>query len=330
MRLAIILLLVASCGTQDIVIGRDAVDPGYDTATPDTAGPDGATDDGWVADPGSPDADRPDTELPDGHQPDPGDDPDDDPAAPDTGGLCVENNDGTIDASEMPVALGASPSYVANEPGTLASVDVDGVADDDGGRLWDFTDGPGDAKAVLFVKAPGGYWFAAHFPDATFVSPLSVQDPSILAAYLATSEGVWLLGIASSVEAPPQGQTLLVYDTPVPLFRFPLHVGATYQATSTFANARLMGVPQAGTEQYTITVDAQGTLKLPVFTIEHALRLRIEVRQKFVISTSPDPIPSIQYLWVKECVGELARATSQPGETDPKFTKAKEFRRLGL
>jgi hypothetical protein len=261
---------------------------------------------------------------------DPGADAEREPGQPDTGGLCLENNDGIIDASEMPVALGAAPSYVANAAGSPAEVDVDGTAGEDGERVWDFRAGPAQAKAVLFVKPPDGYWFADHFPEATFVSPLSVQDPSILAAYWATSDGVWLLGIASSTENPATGKTLLVYDTPVPLFRFPLKVGAAYQATSTFKDARLMGVPQAGTEDYTITVDALGTVKLPVFTVEHALRLRIEVRQKFVISTSPDPIPSIQYLWVKECVGELARATSQVGETDPHFGRAKEFRRLGL
>jgi hypothetical protein len=329
-------LLLVACGTQDIVLGRDAVDPGRDTATPDAIEPDQAGDDAVPPDDAAADPGASDPGTDPGTDPgiDPGTDPGTDPgpdAEPDTTpAVCIENNDGVIEGSEMPVAIGASPSYVANAAGTLAAVDVDGEPGDDGERVWDFTEGPTAVKAVLFVKEPGGYWFAGHFPDATFVSPLSVQDTSILAAYHATPDGVWLLGIASSVEAPPQGKTLLVYDTPVPLFQFPLQPGATYQATSTFKDARLMGVPQAGTEQYTITVDAVGTVKLPVFTIEHALRLRIEVRQKFVISTSPDPIPSIQYLWVKECLGELARATSQAGETDVHFAEAKEFRRLGL
>jgi len=328
-----VLLLATACGTQDIVLGYDATGPGDDVQGQEQSGPDLQGHDAIGPD-GDDDAVAPDhvggddAETDSGH--DAADDPGADPGQPDTTGLCLENNDGRIEASEMPVALGAAPSYVANQAGTLATVDVDGVPGEGDERVWDFVEGPTAAKAVLFVKALGDYWFADHFPTATFVSPLSVQDPTILAAYLATGDGVWLLGIASSKESPAQGKTLLVYDTPVPLFQFPLEVGATYQATSTFKDARLMGVPQAGTETYTITVDALGTVKLPVFTIEHALRLRIEVAQKFVISTSPDPIPSIQYLWVKECVGELARATSRPGETDPHFSKAKEFRRLGL
>ena len=332
-RLLPLLALVVACGTNDIVLGRDATGPGVDVTEGDEAGadlsgadasgPDGTHDVGSEPDGAADGVDR-------DPGPHPGDDTTADADPPDTGGLCLENNDGVNEAAEMPVATGASPSYVANAPGTLAPVDVDGEPGADGERVWDFTAGSDAAKAVLFVKAPEGYWFADHFPSATFVSPLSVQDPSILAAYLANADGVWLLGIASSKENPAAGKTLLVYDTPVPLFQFPLTPGATYAATSTFKDARLMGVPQAGTETYSITVDAVGTVKLPVFTIEHALRLRIEVRQKFVISTSPDPIPSIQYLWVKECVGELARATSGMGETDLHFAQAKEFRRLGL
>jgi hypothetical protein len=38
----------------------------------------------------------------------------------------------------------------------------------------------------------------------------------------------------------------------------------------------------------------------------------------------------IQYLWLTECYGEVARITSTDGEVDPNFTQAAEFRRLGF
>ncbi len=58
-----------------------------------------------------------------------------------------------------------------------------------------------------------------------------------------------------------------------------------------------------------------------------ALRLRIEITQTFPSGTGSR---RIQYLWVAECYGEVARITSQDGEVNPDFTLAAEYRRLDL
>jgi hypothetical protein len=139
-----------------------------------------------------------------------------------------------------------------------------------------------------------------------------------------------MLGIASSEEQPASGRTLVVYDEPVPLFTFPLKVGAVYSAETSFKDATISGIPNAGKETYVITVDAAGTLELPLFTLQNTLRLRIEADQQFVIQSVPGPIHSIQYLFVHECMGEVARIVSPAGTTDPHFTEAREFRRIGL
>ena len=68
-------------------------------------------------------------------------------------------------------------------------------------------------------------------------------------------------------------------------------------------------------------------LRLGVLTFRRALRLRIESTQRFPAGPG---VRRIQYLWLAECYGEVARMTSRDGEVDPDFTEAVEFRRLGL
>jgi hypothetical protein len=333
---------ILACSTGDIVIdgpgggGQDTVVHG-DTG----AGEDGVPGDALTPDTAQPDEDTtldPDTPAPD--VPADGDatpDTSDADMTPDTPdvldtdpALCVADNDGVITAAELPVGFGVAPSFMANAAGTTVAVDPHGAIGADGLHDWDFTSGPQDVTASLFVDHPDGYWFADHYPGATFVSPLSPQDPTILAVYQASGDAVRLMGIASDEEDPAQGKTLLVYDAPVSLMSFPLAVGNTYSSTSKFGDAVLMGVHNAGEETYAVTVDARGTLRLPGFTLENTLRLRIEVTQRFVISTGPDPIPSIQYLYLHECVGEVARIISPRGVSDPGFTVAAEYRRLGF
>ena len=335
--------LLLACSTGDIVIdgpgtgGQDTVSHadtqgGEDSAADDTHAFDAAPpDEDCPASPDTPDAPVQDTPADGDVTPDTPDSDVTPDATPDADPeVCVANNDGVITAAELPVGFGVAPSFMANAGGTTVSVDPHGAVDVDGLHDWDFTSGPQDVTASLFVEHPDGYWFAPHYPGATFVSPLSPQDPTILAVYQASGDAVRLMGIASDQEAPAQGKTLLVYDEPVYLMSFPLAVGNSYSSTSSFGNAVLMGVPNAGEETYAVTVDARGTLRLPGFTLENTLRLRIEVAQRFVISTSPEPIPSIQYLYLHECVGEVARVISPSGVSDPDFTEAAEFRRLGF
>lgn len=241
--------------------------------------------------------------------------------------VCTGNNDGRIDPEELPVALGAVATFFVNPTGTKVAIDPEGVPDGDR-RVWDFRGLPATEKSPLFVNAPEGYWFAWRFPGATFVSPISLQDPSIVGVYHASADGVQLLGIASTAENPPSGKTLLVYDEPVLVTALPLYVGRAWETTSSFSGATLMGLPNAGSERYAIVVDALGTVVLPDLTASNVLRLRIQVTQTFSIGPA-EPVTTVQYLWVRECLGEVARAVGIPGETGP-FEYAKEWRRLGF
>ena len=56
-------------------------------------------------------------------------------------------------------------------------------------------------------------------------------------------------------------------------------------------------------------------------------------RVRFAVDIEPAVGPTLsrrQVSFLFECFGEVARATSQPGETDDNFTTAAEIRRLGL
>ena len=319
------LFALGACAAEDIIINPASDTAGIDTASADVV-PDAAADTYAEAAPdsGSDDVDTPDSATnPDTSvQPDTGPDVQNPP-------VCIQDNDGTILASELPVAFEASPNYVANPVGSTVAVSPHGDVDD-GTQTWDFRDIPSQSAGALFVDKPGAYWFAEHFPGATFVSPLTPRDPSVLAVYQADTTGVRLMGLGSESPEPAGQKTLMVYDEPLDLLRFPIKLGDTHTATTSFTNALLQGTPNAGEETYTVHVDAMGTVKLPVFTVENCLRVRIDIDQRFVISTSADPIHSIQYLFLHECVGEIARISSKSGETSGDFSEAHEFRMLGL
>jgi hypothetical protein len=242
--------------------------------------------------------------------------------------LCVPDNDGTITAAEMPVVVNAVASYLVNAQGDAVSVDPAGAKEGDG-WVWDFRDGPDAIHAGLRVEPPGGFWFSERFPDADYVSPFSPWDTDLLAAFRAAPGRTEMLGIASRHKDGP-AYTLVIYDEPVSLYQFPLTLGTQWVSEVGFSDAVLQGVKNAGTERYEFTVDGRGTLRLPQFTLENTLRIRLDLTQTFVVSEGDPAVRHVWYLYVHECLGEVARIVSLPGETSGSFETAAEFRRLGL
>ena len=242
---------------------------------------------------------------------------------------CTGDNDGTIDADELPWATGLAVPYLANGAGTTVDVQPAGetVAD---GTIWDFTQPPGTLAVELDLVDPSAQWFAEHFPDASYAAPLFAQELDILAVFAVYEDGFEMQGLASREAQPADGQTLLVYDEPVEVYRFPLELGTAWEASSSFRDASLYGVPNAGEELYRFEVDSVGSLLLPGFTMEKTLRLRVEVEQTFAVSTGDNPVVSMRYLYLHECYGELARITSLAGETEPEFGEASEVRVLDV
>jgi hypothetical protein len=235
---------------------------------------------------------------------------------------CRGDRDGVITRAEVVFAPGVEVRYRTNPMGTLARVAPEGTARPDGTRSWDFTDRTGETVTLSLLDART-QWFAARFAGSQYAARLDLRAPS-LGVYRATDSMVELMGVAGARE--DEG-TLARYDVPVGLLRFPLRVGAMWSAEATTVDATVGGMPVASRDRYEVTVDARGEVRLPELTFPEALRVRVEVTQRFPAGPGAR---RIQYLWMVECYGEVARMTSRDGEVDPAFALAGEFRRLGL
>src|ERR1700722_11037961 len=141
---------------------------------------------------------------------------------------CVPNLDGTIDSNELAAVLGVPVKYLVSPSGTSRAVNVAGETDTQGQLVWDFgTDFADDQVATIEAAALKDKWYAASFPNGQFATPFDAAD-TLEAVYSQDDNGLYLQGIASTVMSPPEGETLIVYDTPVTLYVFPLKMGTTW------------------------------------------------------------------------------------------------------
>ncbi len=239
---------------------------------------------------------------------------------------CVPNLDGQIDSSELSPALNIPARYLVSPQGKTRTVDLIGAISTQGRRTWDFgADYADDQTATISAVGLSGKWYAASFPTATFTTPFDAGG-STEAIYSYNSNAIALLGLASKNVDGPGGKTLLVYTPPITVYRFPLSVGSRYTSTGTISGGTLRGQPYAGKDTYDINVDASGEVKLAAYSFTQALRVRTSVT---VEPSAGMAITTKQTQFLFECFGEIARATSQTGETNDDFTTAAELRRLG-
>jgi hypothetical protein len=240
---------------------------------------------------------------------------------------CVPNLDGKLEAAEMPVALGATVTYLVSPAAQQRPVDVAGKVDGAGHRLWDWSRPDStDQAATIGPSTLTGRWYAAQFPEGAFVAPVDAAAKTE-GVYRRTDAALELLGIASAKPDPAEGKTLLVYDRPIALYRFPLEPGAEWVSSATTSNAMLRGLPYAGRDTYEVKVDAAGHLALPDLEFTQALRVRFKIT---IAPAAGAAIVQRQISFVSECFGEVARATSRLDEPADDFTTAAEVRRLGL
>jgi hypothetical protein len=238
---------------------------------------------------------------------------------------CIPNLDGQIDSSELQPALDNPVHYLVSPAGTTRTVDLAGTVDAQGHQVWDFgSDYADDQVATITATGIVGKWYAASFPSATFVAPFDAGD-TVEAVYANNATAIVLLGLASRDATGPGGQTLLVYAPPIALYEFPLRVGVSYTSVGTITNGMLRGLPYAGTDTYDIAVDASGELTLEAYTFTQVLRVRTTAT---VAPSAGQSIVTRQTSFFFECFGEIARATSEIGETNDNFTTAAELRRL--
>jgi hypothetical protein len=193
--------------------------------------------------------------------------------------------------------------------------------------VWDLaTDYADDRVAKLSAQPLAGHWFAGSFPGGEYVVPIDAGG-TVLGVYSEDGMNLLLHGLASAVENPPEGKTLLPYQAPVALYRYPLEVGKTWVSVGEVRNATLRGLPYAGRDTYQVNVDQSGRLELPDVTFTQALRARTSVTVEPVAGPT---VSRRQVSWLFECFGEVARAVSVDGETKDDFTTTSELRRLGL
>jgi hypothetical protein len=240
---------------------------------------------------------------------------------PDVAPLCQGDNDGVISQAEMPMVTGITVDYLVNAPGTMVTVQPAGQPKGDGTVEWDFSDTSGQVFSVN-LGSVWGSWYEPSFPTAQYAAALSPGSDT-LGIYRAADGAVWMLGFAS----PQEGRTLAVYESPVPLVRFPVSVGQSWAVLGRITDATYEGQPYAATDTYNISVDQRGTLVLPYLSLHNTLRLKVELHTSL---PGGQTLHRIQYLYLHECYGELGRIVSQEGELDPGFTQAAEFRRLAL
>lgn len=240
---------------------------------------------------------------------------------------CTPNLDGKIEADELKPMVGLTARYLVNPAGKNRTVDLAGTVDENGQRSWNLgTDFADDQVAELPATAIDGKWYAASFKAAAFVAPFDLGK-TIDAVYAYDSSALSLLGLASADPNPPEGKTLLVYDNPIAIFRFPIAPGGKWVSAGTITMGTLRGQPYAGKDTYEVSVPGAGRLALPDFTFTQAIRVETKVT---VQPTAGMTIVTRQTSYLFECFGEVARATSQNGEMNDDFTTAAELRRLGL
>lgn len=250
-------------------------------------------------------------------------------AAPVTPLACLPNLDGRIESRELAPQIGIPSTYLVTPPGKERAVDLAGRINPAGKLEWGFgVDFADDAVASIAAQKLEAKWYAGSFA--------SVPNPVVVAidvggrtegVYTHDEQGFFLHGVASAEADPPEGRTLLVYDTPIMLYRFPLEPGAAWTSVGVVRDGRLRGLPIATRDTYEVRVDAAGQINLPDFILTQALRVRTTV----TISPSPGQVTTQRQVgFLFECIGEVARATSKLNETADDFTAAMELRRLGL
>lgn len=239
---------------------------------------------------------------------------------------CVPNLDGRIDADELEAALGVPASYIVSAAGQERPVNLEG-SEQGGVVTWDLSaTEPSDGRVDLTATELVGKWYAASFPGGQFVTSIDVAG-RVEGVYAHSDAALVLLGVASADENPAEGQTLLVYDTPIELYRFPIQTGATWVSTGEVTGGLVRGLPYAGKDTYEVEIHAMGRVILPAYTFEQAHQVRTKVTLQPSVGAS---VVTRQAGFLFECFGEVARATSKNDEPEASFTTATEVRRLGL
>ncbi len=235
---------------------------------------------------------------------------------------CLPDLDNAITAAEVPTVLDLAAPYLVT---ASAPVDVAGQGADDT-RRWDWSaERLEDTPTDITATALDDQWYAPMFPGGQFVTG---STGGLDGVYARDATAVYLLGLASPEMNPPGGRTLLIYDRPVGVLRFPLTEGDAWTETATITGGTVAGLPYNGTDTYAFAADASGELHLPYVRFTQALRVRTLVTSTPAIGGGTTTRRQVSF-W-NECFGEIGRATSRANEPAADFTTAEELRRFAL
>ncbi|MSP63024.1 MAG: hypothetical protein EXR72_22345 [Myxococcales bacterium] len=228
---------------------------------------------------------------------------------------CAFNGDGVLERTETPFLPGLGGLFAVNAVGSTVPVSVIPK-----GGGWDFSAPVGGERKVFDqLLAPGGQWWSADFPTATFAERID-DGLALYGVFRASADRLELLGVVSD-----QGglqKTELTYATAIPVLKFPLAKSNTWTAESTLSGF-VQGVIFAASEKYAFTVDARGETLVPAGKFD-TLRVRMNSTQTYGLLVTK----RIQYLHLAECFGAVARIRSKDNEASADFTQASEYRRL--
>jgi hypothetical protein len=249
-------------------------------------------------------------------------------------GACVPNHDGTIWGDEMPFAPNYAAQFRISEqvsPFVSAPDCASGTCE------WDFVDVGGVTRDELSTTEPiTGKWYEATegFEQATYVSKLAdfqlslwgftLCDQTQYGVFQVTPDALLMLGMVSEFE---NEGTLLVYDPPVALMKYPLTVGATWTVETTARGPLCNSVfDYAIAQTYTSSVDRIGTMKTPYGDFEETLRINTLIERH--LGAGVTPTEAVTHTYVAECFTSVAVAVSEELVDTPEFDAAAEVRRL--
>lgn len=247
---------------------------------------------------------------------------DSDAVSLDAGVSCVPNDDGVIERGELPYVPGTQVLFVVNDDNT--TVEMIDTAPTMGARglEWDFSaTRPADRRVLDEVQNPMGRWWQPLYPTADFALAVD-RAGSLWALYRRTETALQMLATVSR----ETGRTNVAFTPPVDVLRFPLREGLTWTVTSS-GNGIFNSIGTSTVNTYRFTVDRRGTVLTPAARFA-VLRLRMDLEQ--TVTGTVLRRTQRTYLFLSECWGLVARIASVDNESAVEFTRASEYRRLGL
>jgi hypothetical protein len=245
------------------------------------------------------------------------------PVTPPTdAGGCRPDRDGVITRAEFPATVGATALYFVNRDGaTVDGVNTAGVVVE-GVRRWDYSARrPEDQPSLDEVLSPRGRWWSGSYADATFASVID-RTTNALGVYRLSDTALELLGTVSTEE----NRTNMRFTPPVAVLRFPLREGDRWEQTVAGAGT-FNFTPLVNSTVYVTRVDASGEVWTPAARFP-VLRVNTTLDQTIPLTVIRRTRRT--YAFVTECGGLVARVGSVDNDLTENFTRASEFRRLGL